>query len=83
MKGKDSWRCGACKSGKEDIDTAGKSSQRGNTITEQNVDYALSLVLEDQEAGIMGVDKDIIIIHFRKTNQTEDTRTEKICRCNS
>ena len=35
-------------------------SERGNTITEQNVDYALSLVLEDQEAGIVEIDKDII-----------------------
>ena len=35
-------------------------SKRGNTITEQNVDYALSLVLEDQEAGIVEIDKDII-----------------------
>ena len=28
-------------------------SKRGNTITEQNVDYAISLVFEDHEEGIV------------------------------
>ena len=35
-------------------------SKRGNTITEQNVDYAISLVFEDQEDGIVEIDKDLI-----------------------
>ena len=35
-------------------------SRRGNTITEQNVDYAISLVFEDQEEGIVAIDKDLI-----------------------
>ena len=35
-------------------------SKRGNTITEQNVDYAISLVFEDNEKGIVEIDKDII-----------------------
>lgn len=35
-------------------------SQRGNTITEQNVDYAISLVFEDNEKEIVEIDKDII-----------------------
>ena len=35
-------------------------SKRGNTITEQNVDYAISLVFEDQEEGIVAIDKDLI-----------------------
>ena len=35
-------------------------SKRGNTITEQNVDYAISLVFEDSEKEIVEIDKDII-----------------------
>lgn len=35
-------------------------SCRGNAITEQNVDYAISLVFEDQEQEIVEIDKDSI-----------------------
>ena len=35
-------------------------SKRGNTIAEQNVDYAISLVFEDQEEGIVEIDRDLI-----------------------
>lgn len=35
-------------------------SRRGNSITEQNVDYAISLVFEDQEEGIVEIDKELI-----------------------
>lgn len=35
-------------------------SRRGNTITEQNVDYAISLVFEDQEEGIVAIDREFI-----------------------
>lgn len=35
-------------------------AKRGNTITEQNVDYAISLVFEDQEEAIVSIDKDLI-----------------------
>jgi len=35
-------------------------SKRGNAITEQNVDYAISLVFEDSEKDIVEIDKDII-----------------------
>jgi len=35
-------------------------SKRGNEITEQNVDYALSLSFEDNEDEILNIDKDII-----------------------
>ncbi len=35
-------------------------SKRGNSITEQNVDYAISLVFEDSEKDIVEIDKDII-----------------------
>ena len=35
-------------------------ARRGNTITEQNVDYAISLVFEDQEQQLVYIDKDLI-----------------------
>ena len=35
-------------------------SKRGNTISEQNVDYAISLVFEDKETELVEIDKDII-----------------------
>ena len=35
-------------------------SKRGNTISEQNVDYALSLAFEGNEDGLLEVDRDII-----------------------
>lgn len=35
-------------------------SKRGNTISEQNVDYAISLVFEDQEEEIVAIDKELI-----------------------
>ena len=35
-------------------------SKRGNMITEQNVDYAISLVYDDREAGIVEIDKELI-----------------------
>ncbi len=37
-----------------------KLARRGNTITEQNVDYAISLVFEDQEQQLVDIDKDLI-----------------------
>ena len=35
-------------------------AKRGNDITEQNVDYALSLVFEDKEDAILEIDSDVI-----------------------
>ncbi len=35
-------------------------SKRGNSITEQNVDYAISLVFEDNEKELVEIDKDVI-----------------------
>lgn len=35
-------------------------SERGNTITEQNILYALSLVQEENEAALVEIDKDLI-----------------------
>ena len=35
-------------------------SRRGNTIQEQNVDYALSLTIEDSAEDILKIDKDLI-----------------------
>ncbi|HBG12789.1 MAG TPA: phosphate starvation-inducible protein PhoH, partial [Clostridium sp.] len=35
-------------------------SKRGNAITEQNVDYALSLSFSESDSQILEIDKDII-----------------------
>lgn len=35
-------------------------SKRGNTIQEQNVNYILSLVMEDSEENVLEIDKDVI-----------------------
>lgn len=35
-------------------------SERGNTIQEQNVDYTISLVMEDSEESIVEIDKEVI-----------------------
>lgn len=35
-------------------------SKRGNQITEQNVDYAISLVFDDKEQDLIEIDKDVI-----------------------
>ncbi|HBI73497.1 MAG TPA: phosphate starvation-inducible protein PhoH, partial [Lachnospiraceae bacterium] len=35
-------------------------SKRGNTITEQNVNYALSLCFEEKEKSIVEIDKELI-----------------------
>ena len=35
-------------------------SKRGNIITEQNVDYTISLVFEDQEGAVTEIDKELI-----------------------
>ena len=35
-------------------------SRRGNTITEQNVDYGISLVYENQEEGMVTIDRELI-----------------------
>ena len=35
-------------------------SERGNTITEQNVDYAIYLVYDDRESDLVEIDKDLI-----------------------
>lgn len=35
-------------------------SRRGNTIQEQNVDYTISLTMDDSETSVLEIDKDII-----------------------
>jgi len=35
-------------------------SKRGNTITEQNVDYTISLLFEDQEEHVVSIDKEVV-----------------------
>lgn len=55
-------------------------SKRGNAITEQNVDYALSLCFTESDDAILEIDKDIICRTINgKTGQTEDGWTETVC----
>lgn len=42
------------------IESLAKLAQAGNTITEQNVNYALALAFEDKESAIVDIDKDCI-----------------------
>lgn len=42
------------------IDQLTELSKRGNTITEQNVDYIISLVFEDNDSELIEIDKDIV-----------------------
>ena len=50
-------------------------AERGNVITEQNVNYALALLEEHKGSEIVEIDKDIIC-------HTINHRTEGVCRCN-
>ena len=42
------------------IESLAALAKAGNTITEQNVDYALALAMEDKESAIVDIDKDCI-----------------------
>ena len=42
------------------LDQLAALSKRGNEITEQNVDYAMSLVYEDQEGAMVEMDRELI-----------------------
>lgn len=42
------------------LDQLAALSKRGNEITEQNVDYAMSLVYEDQEEALVEMDRELI-----------------------
>ena len=42
------------------IESLSALAKAGNTITEQNVDYALALDMEDKESAIVDIDKDCI-----------------------
>ncbi len=42
------------------IESLSKLAAAGNTITEQNVNYALALAMEDKESAIVDIDKDCI-----------------------
>ena len=50
----------AAEKAKRVIDQLVELSKRGNTITEQNVNYAISLVFEDKEEGIVEIDRELI-----------------------
>ena len=51
---------GAVKKAKSVFSNLLELSHRGNAITEQNVDYALSLSVEEKDEQILEIDKDII-----------------------
>ena len=54
-------------------------SRRGNTITEQNVDYALSLSFTEKDDQILEIDKDIICRTITgKPVKPEDDGTETV-----
>lgn len=50
----------SCESAKRVIEQLKVLSERGNEITEQNVSYALSLVMQNQESTITEIDKELI-----------------------
>ncbi len=51
---------GAVNRGKKVLFTLQELVKRGNTLTEQNVDYAISMVMQEKENEILEIDKDII-----------------------
>ena len=62
----------AAKRAKKVFEQLFKLSLRGNEITEQNVDYALSLSFEDNEQAIVELDDDI-------THHIKDVNTDQPC----
>lgn len=52
-------------SAKKLIDELVVLAKRGNTITRQNVNYALSLAMEQRNEVLTEIDKDFIAIPFR------------------
>ena len=57
-------------------------SKRGNTVTEQNVDYALSLSFTENDGQILEIDKDIILPdHIRQAGEAKDAGAEALCGC--
>ena len=61
------------------IDELLELSKRGNVITEQNVNYALSLSMEEKSPSLLELD---LSYDSRQSSQTKDFRTAKIRRCN-
>ena len=53
-------------------------SARGNSITEQNVDYLLSLVKEHSEVSL--AERDHRLYHTGKTDQAKNSRAAKVCK---
>ena len=51
---------GACKGAAEVLHSLCELAKRGNEITEQNVNYALALCLEDKGDALVEIDRDLI-----------------------
>lgn len=59
-------------------------SRRGNDITTQNVNYAISLVMEDSGSSLAEIDSDCICHTVAgRPGQTENTRSESVRGCDS
>jgi phosphate starvation-inducible PhoH-like protein len=55
-------------------------SKRGNAITEQNVDYALSLSFSESDSQILEIDKDIICRTINwTTGKAQDPWAKAVC----
>ena len=57
-------------------------SRRGSEITEQNVNYALSLAMEKKEGALLEIDSDLICHTISgKAINAQDPGTESLCGC--
>ena len=63
------------------IDELLELSKRGNVITEQNVNYALSLSMEEKSPSLLELDKESSVIRSKAKQSNQDFRTAKIRRC--
>lgn len=61
----------------ESLDTL---ARRGTPLTEQNVDYTISLSYEEKEDAVVAIDGDCICHTIkRQADQAKDTRTKVLC----
>ena len=67
-------------SAKKLIDELVVLAKRGNTITRQNVNYALSLAMEQRNEVLTEIEGFYLQYHSGQTNKAQDSGTEGICR---
>ena len=56
---------GRTKRAQEILEKLLELSRRGNVITEQNVNYLISLAMEDEAGDVLEMDKEVIAYTFR------------------